>query len=57
MVVVRSEKGEELIRDLIINRYINKFTPKKSTISEWKSNKINFLRKMTNMKINKYHEV
>ncbi|MEE9572642.1 MAG: Coenzyme F420 hydrogenase/dehydrogenase, beta subunit C-terminal domain [Candidatus Neomarinimicrobiota bacterium] len=57
MVVVRTEKGEELMRDLIVNRYVTKFTPKKSTIAEWKSTKIKFFRKMTNMKISKYHEV
>ncbi|MHA2281896.1 MAG: Coenzyme F420 hydrogenase/dehydrogenase, beta subunit C-terminal domain [Promethearchaeota archaeon] len=57
MVLVRTEKGEELMRDLIINKYVNKFTPKKSTIAEWKSNKINLFRRMTDKKISKYNEV
>jgi len=57
MVVVRTEKGEELIRDLIINGYINKFIPKKSTISEWKSTKINLFRRMTKMKTSKFEGV
>jgi hypothetical protein len=45
------------MRDLIINKYVNKFTPKKSTIAEWKSNKINLFRRMTDKKISKYNEV
>ena len=53
MIVVRSEKGAELMKDLFIDGYINKFTPKKSTISVWKSNKIKLLKKMTNSKIEK----
>ena len=57
MVVIRTEKGEELMRDLIIDKYIIKFTPKKSTMAEWKSNKINLFKRMTNMKISKYTEV
>lgn len=53
MVVIRSEKGAELMRDLFIDGYINQFLPKKSTISVWKSNKINLLKRMTTSKINK----
>ncbi len=53
MILIRTEKGEDLFRDLLIDGYVNKFSPKKSTISVWKSKKINFLRKMTNDKINK----
>jgi len=54
MALVRTDKGEELIRDLIIEGYIEKFVPKKSTISEWRSNKLNLYRKMTNDKIKKH---
>jgi len=53
MVLMRTDKGQDLIRDVIIAGYIKKFTPKKSTITVWKANKINFLRNMTNKKINK----
>jgi len=53
MIVIRTEKGEDLIRDLIIEGYIDKFTPKKTGIIEWKSNKINLFRRMTNNKIKK----
>jgi hypothetical protein len=51
--VIRTEKGQELIRDVIIAGYINKFTPKKSTVDEWKASKINLFRRMTNNKIKK----
>jgi len=53
MVLIRTDKGQDLIRDVIIAGYIKKFTPKKSTIVEWKASKINLLRNMTNKKINK----
>ena len=53
MTVILTEKGEELIRDVMIAGYINKFTPKKSTINEWKASKIGLFRRMTNNKINK----
>ena len=53
MVLIRTDKGQDLIRDVIIAGYIKKFTPKKSTITEWKAKKINLLRNMTNKKINK----
>ena len=53
MTVVRTEKGEQLMREAIIAGYIDKFTPKKSTIDEWKASKINLFRRMTNNKINK----
>jgi len=53
MVVIRTEKGEELIKNAMMAGYINKFTPKKSTITEWKVKKIDLLRRMTNNKINK----
>jgi coenzyme F420 hydrogenase subunit beta len=53
MVVIRTEKGEELMRSALLSGYIDKFTPNKSTITEWKASKIGLLRKMTNNKINK----
>jgi len=53
MVIIRTEKGEELIRDVTIAGYIDKFTPKKSTITDWKVSKIDLLRRMTNNKIKK----
>ena len=53
MVLIRTDKGQDLIRDVIIAGYIKKFTPKKSTITKWKASKINLLRNMTNKKINK----
>ncbi len=53
MVIVRTEIGEELIRDVAIAGYIDKFTPKKSTITDWKASKIDLLRRMTKNKINK----
>jgi coenzyme F420 hydrogenase subunit beta len=53
MVVIRTEKGEELMKNALISGYINKFTPKKSTITEWKASKIDLLRRMTNNKIKK----
>jgi coenzyme F420-reducing hydrogenase beta subunit len=53
MMVVRTNKGKDLIRDVIIAGYIQKFIPKKSTIAEWKSSKIKLLRNMTKRKINK----
>ncbi|GAF84518.1 unnamed protein product, partial [marine sediment metagenome] len=53
MVVIRTEKGQDLIRDVFIAGYINKFTPKKSTINEWKAGKIDLFRRMTNNKIKK----
>ncbi len=53
MVLIRTDKGQDLIRDVIIAGYIKKFTPKKSTIVEWKASKINLLRNMTKKKINK----
>jgi coenzyme F420 hydrogenase subunit beta len=54
MALVRTEIGEELIRDLILEGYIEKFVPKKSTISEWRTKKLNLYRKMTNDKIKKH---
>ncbi|MFW9876472.1 MAG: Coenzyme F420 hydrogenase/dehydrogenase, beta subunit C-terminal domain [Candidatus Thorarchaeota archaeon] len=53
MVVIRTEKGQDLMRDAIIAGYINKFTPKKSTIGEWKASKVDLFRRMTNNKIKK----
>ena len=53
MIIIRSERGEKLIRDVTIAGYIDKFTPKKSTITEWKAKKIDLFRRMTNNKINK----
>ena len=53
MVVIRTEKGEELINNALMAGYIDKFNPKKSTITEWKAKKIDLLRRMTNNKINK----
>ncbi|KKN28391.1 hypothetical protein LCGC14_0854770 [marine sediment metagenome] len=53
MVMVRTEIGEKLIRDAILEGYVNQFIPKKSTISKWKSTKINLLRRMTKDKISK----
>jgi hypothetical protein len=53
MIVIRTEKGQDLIRDVFIAGYIDKFYPKKSTIDEWKANKINLFRRMTNNKISK----
>ncbi len=53
MVIMRTEIGEELIKNALIAGYINKFTPKKSTIAEWKTKKIDLFRRMTNNKINK----
>jgi coenzyme F420-reducing hydrogenase beta subunit len=53
MLVVRTEKGQELIREAIIAGYIDKFTPKKSTIEDWKAKKIDLFRRMTNDKIKK----
>ena len=53
MVIIRTKLGEELIRDVAIAGYIDKFTPTKSTISDWKASKIDLLRRMTNNKINK----
>ncbi len=53
MVIMRTEKGEKLIRDVTIAGYINKFSPKKSTIDKWKAGKINLFRRMTTNKINK----
>jgi coenzyme F420 hydrogenase subunit beta len=53
MLIIRTDIGEELIRDVTIAGYINKFTPKKSRITDWKAGKIDLLRRMTNNKINK----
>jgi len=54
MILIRTETGENLFKDLLIDGYINKFSPKKSTIAVWKSKKINLLRKMTIDKISKH---
>ena len=53
MIIIRTDIGKELIRDVSIAGYINKFTPKKSTIADWKASKIDLLRRMTKNKINK----
>ncbi len=53
MVIMRTEKGEELIKDVTTAGYIKQFSPKKSTIDKWKAGKINLFRKMTTKKINK----
>ena len=53
MVIIRTKLGEELIRDVTIAKYIDKFTPKKSTLSDWKAGKVDLLRRMTNNKIKK----
>jgi phage FluMu protein Com len=53
MTVIRTEKGEKLMREAFIAGYINKFTPKKSTIDQWKASKIDLFRRMTNNKIKK----
>ncbi|MBY8983546.1 MAG: Coenzyme F420 hydrogenase/dehydrogenase, beta subunit C-terminal domain [Candidatus Lokiarchaeota archaeon] len=53
MTVIRTKVGEELMRKAFIAGYIDKFSPKKSTIDEWKASKINLFKRMTNNKINK----
>jgi len=53
MIVIRTEKGQELINSLITEGYIEKFIPKTMSISEWKSKKIDLFRRMTSNKINK----
>jgi len=53
MLIIRTEKGQELLTDAVIDGYVQKFTPKKSSIAEWKANKLGLLKRMTNNKINK----
>ena len=53
MIIIRTEKGLELINSLISDGYIQKFTPKTMGISEWKSKKLGLLRRMTTNKTEK----
>ncbi len=53
MIVIRTEKAQELINSLITEGYIEKFIPKTMSISVWKSKKIDLFRRMTSNKINK----
>jgi coenzyme F420 hydrogenase subunit beta len=53
MIVVRTETGQELITNTIIEGYVEKFVPKKSPIPKWKGSKLDLLKRMTTNKVNK----
>jgi coenzyme F420 hydrogenase subunit beta len=53
MIIVRTETGQQLITNAIIDGYVEKFVPTKSPIPKWKGNKLDLLKRMTSNKVSK----
>jgi hypothetical protein len=53
MIIVRTETGQELITNAMIDGYVEKFVPRKSPIPKWKGSKLDLLKRMTTNKVNK----
>ncbi|MHA2393971.1 MAG: Coenzyme F420 hydrogenase/dehydrogenase, beta subunit C-terminal domain [Promethearchaeota archaeon] len=53
MIIVRTETGQKLITNAMIDGYVQKFVPKKSPIPKWKGSKLDLLKRMTTNKVNK----
>ena len=53
MIVVRTETGQKLITNAIIDGYVEKFVPTKSPIPKWKGSKLDLLKRMTTNKVSK----
>jgi len=53
MLIVRTETGKKLLSEAMIAGYVEQFVPSKSPVPKWKESKLNLLKKMTNMKVNK----
>jgi coenzyme F420 hydrogenase subunit beta len=56
MLIIRTETGQELITNAILDGYVQKFVPSKSPIPVWKENKLKLLKRMTTNKLNKQKE-
>jgi coenzyme F420-reducing hydrogenase beta subunit len=53
MIIIRTETGQELITNALIEGYVEKFVPKKSPIPQWKGSKLDLLKRMTTNKVSK----
>ena len=53
MLLIRTETGQKLINNAIIDGYVKKFVPTKSPFPVWKENKLKLLKRMTINKVNK----
>jgi coenzyme F420-reducing hydrogenase beta subunit len=51
MVIIRTDKGQNLMRSLIADGFIEKYKIPPDQIDEWKPRKINWFKKMTALKI------
>ena len=53
MILTRTEKGRSLIDSLLATGYIERYIIPADQISEWRPKKINWLKKMTSLKVKK----
>jgi coenzyme F420-reducing hydrogenase beta subunit len=53
IIIIRTEKGQNLMHSLIADGFIDKYKIPADQISEWKPRKENWFRKMTTLKIKK----
>jgi len=53
MILTRNEKGHSLIDSLLATGYIERYIIPADQISEWQPKKINWLKKMTSLKVKK----
>jgi coenzyme F420 hydrogenase subunit beta len=53
MILTRTEKGRSLIDSLLATGYIERYIIPADQISEWQPKKINWLKKMTSLKVKK----
>ncbi len=53
MVIIRTEKGQNLMHSLIAEGFIEKYRIPPDQINEWKPRKVNWFRKMTSLKVNR----
>jgi coenzyme F420 hydrogenase subunit beta len=53
MIITRTEKGHNLIDSLLATGYIERYIIPADQISEWQPKKINWLKKMTSLKVKK----
>lgn len=53
MILTRTEKGHSLIDSLLATGYIERYIIPAEQISEWQPKKINWLKKMTSLKVKK----
>ncbi len=53
MILTRTEKGRSLIDSLLATGHIERYIIPTDKISEWQPKKINWLKKMTSLKVKK----